>query len=260
MFNNDMKKPDFCRLPALLTLLLITMLVVPCMLYSQPTTTLAENNTDAKGLKQGFWRKMDKDGKILYEGQFKDNLPYGEFRYFYPDGKNRTISQISDDGNTIKTVSYFSNGFKMAEGAYIRTQKEGDWKYYDENGVLISSEFYAGGKKEGLVANYYEDGKMLEEKHFKNDVQVGPWKQYFTDGTVKTNAIYVNGKIEGGATFYYPDGKVMARGEYVHNFKNGTWTFFKDDGKMEREDIYNNGSLTKSIYYDQKLEEEQEKK
>ncbi|HEX7411871.1 MAG TPA: hypothetical protein VF298_06995, partial [Bacteroidales bacterium] len=70
----------------------------------------------------------------------------------------------------------------------------------------------------------------------------------------------VNGKIEGGATFYYPDGKVMARGEYVHNFKNGTWTFFKDDGKMEREDIYNNGSLTKSIYYDQKLEEEQEKK
>ena len=48
----------------------------------------SQNKTDAQGRKQGPWRKYQPGDKILiYTGQFKDDIPVGEFRYYYPSGK-----------------------------------------------------------------------------------------------------------------------------------------------------------------------------
>jgi len=228
-------------------------------LLAQSTTFTAENKLDAQGRKDGTWRKLDSIGRVQYEGQFTHGVPYGEFRYFYDTGKPRTISQISEDGNTSKTIDFHPNGIKMAEGTYVKKHKEGEWVYYDEQGVLISKETYVAGKKNGLVSTYYNDGKLLEEKHFEAGVEVGSWKQYFTDGELKTNADYVAGKIEGLATFYFPGGKVLARGNYSHGLKDGVWVFMNEEGKKEKEDTYRMGQLLGTKNYDPKLDEDLKK-
>ena len=44
----------------------------------------AQNVTDAKGLKQGYWKKLDdKTNHLVYEGLFKDDKPQGIFKYYY---------------------------------------------------------------------------------------------------------------------------------------------------------------------------------
>ena len=63
------------------------------LLLLSPILLLAQNVTDSKGMKQGEWRKLDANGKVIYEGQFKDNIPQGTFRYFYEDGKIRSETE-----------------------------------------------------------------------------------------------------------------------------------------------------------------------
>jgi antitoxin component YwqK of YwqJK toxin-antitoxin module len=238
------------------------LLVINCSSFSsgaQTSTFSAENKLDDRGAKDGPWRKLDSTGKVQYEGQFRHGVPFGEFRYFYPTGKIRIISQVTDEGNTAKTINFHPNGMKMAEGTYINKRKEGEWTYNDENGILVSREFYAEGKKSGLASTYYSDGKLFEEKHYEHGLEVGSWKQFFTDGALKIDAVYEAGKIEGMATFYFPDGKVMARGNYVHNLKHGVWTFMSEDGKKEKEDIYEMGRLVKTVNYDPKPDDELKK-
>ena len=85
------------------------------------------NRKDAAGRKQGYWRKTDKSGMTLYEGNFRNDVPYGEFRYYYPTGQLKAVSQISDSGTRSLTVAYFINGKKMAEGLFINEKRDSLW-------------------------------------------------------------------------------------------------------------------------------------
>ena len=87
--------------------------------FSQDTV----NQTDAQDRKQGFWRKYDKDGFRIYEGQFNEGIPYGKFTYFYENGKIRTISIFSDDGSVTYSTSWFPNSNLMAKGKYIHHRR-----------------------------------------------------------------------------------------------------------------------------------------
>ena len=127
--------------------------------YSQDTI----NITDASGKKQGFWRKMDKEGKKIYEGHFRDDRPVGEFKYFYPEGNLKAISIILEDGNRTRTTTYFKNGRKMAEGEYVNEKKEGLWRFFSEyDGVLVSEENYLNGKKDGISKTFYGGDGIAE--------------------------------------------------------------------------------------------------
>ena len=44
------------------------------------------NQTDKAGLKQGLWRKHYPNGNIRYEGNFSNDQPEGEFRYYHESG------------------------------------------------------------------------------------------------------------------------------------------------------------------------------
>jgi antitoxin component YwqK of YwqJK toxin-antitoxin module len=246
------------RVPAIVKLMLVMLALHCCLPYmnAQTAAFTADNKLDAQGKKDGNWRKLDSIGHVQYEGQFRHGVPYGEFRYFYDTGKPRTIAQMADDGFTSKAVDFHPNGIKMAEGTYVNKLKDGEWVYYDEQGLLISKETYVEGKKHGLCTTYYNNGHLLEEKHYVNGVETGPWKQYFTDGGLKTDAVYSNGKLEGSAKFYFPDGKIAASGNYIHGLKDGVWVFMAEDGNKAKEDTYNTGQLVSTVDYNPQPVEE----
>ena len=57
--------------------ILLILLIVPFYSYSQI------NQTDKNGLRQGQWQKKYPNGQLMYEGQFKDDKPCGDWiRYF----------------------------------------------------------------------------------------------------------------------------------------------------------------------------------
>jgi antitoxin component YwqK of YwqJK toxin-antitoxin module len=201
--------------------------------------------TDASGKRQGFWRKVDTAGKKIYEGHFRDNIPVGEFRYYYPNGKIKVVSIMSGNGKKARSVAYFPGGKKMAEGIYINEQRDSTWRFYSEyDGQLVSEESYKNGKKEGFSLTYYGGDGIAERSNWKNGVIDGIWEQYYTDGKIKLRGNYRNGLRDGQVRTFFGSGQMMMDGQYSEGDPEGRWFYYDETGKLLKKETYLKGKLT----------------
>lgn len=217
----------------------LTFLLAFCFMYSFQAQTV-----DASGKKQGYWKKKDdKTGKLVYEGEFKDDKPVGTFKHYYPgDTAKRAITYYKDGGKIAYAKLYHQiTGKLMAQGKYISELKDSVWNFYDDGGVLISKDNYKLGKKEGKCLVYLPDGKLAEEKSFKDGIENGEFKQYFDGKLVKGEGKYLNGKLDGKVSYYYPNGVVAATGVFKNGSKEGVWLYKDKDGKLKEKELYKNG-------------------
>jgi len=204
------------------------------------------NITDNHGLKQGFWRKSDTAGQTVYQGRFKDGKPTGEFRYFYPNGKLKTIAVVSDNGKRAVTTSYFTNGRKMAAGNYLNEKKDSIWQFFSEsNGTLVSEERYNNGLIEGTSKVFYPDGGSSEMHYYKKGIRDGLWEQYYTDGMLKLRGAYKGGEKQGQFKTFFNSGQVMISGQYITGHQDGTWIYYTEKGEISKREFYNKGTLLK---------------
>lgn len=216
----------------------VILLLIILIGYSVSAQTI-----DASGKKQGYWKKKDDKGNLIYEGEFKDDKPVGVFKHYYPgDTAKRAITYFKDGGNITYTKMYHQITCKiMAEGKYIKEQKDSVWIFYDEAGIMLSKDNYKAGKKDGKCFVYLPDGTLAEEKIFKDGLEDGPFKQYFDGKLVKGEGKYAKGKLEGKVSYYYPNGVVAATGIYKNGHKDGVWLYKDKDGKMKDKEIFKNG-------------------
>lgn len=230
-------------------LLLLLVCLVSLGAFAQIDTANI-NKMDAQGRKQGPWKKYEK-GKLVYEGQFKDNVPYGTFTYYHTNGKLKSTTDFIQGVHKVKTVIYHENGHKASEGVFVDQVKDGVWNYYSSNDILITVENYAMGKRTGTWKVFSsESGNLLEEKNYLNGKLNGVHKTYYTDGEVSLEEIYLDGKLNGHATAYYPKThKISSTGDYLKGVRNGAWDFYDVAGKIRSTEEYQEAKLLKTYVY-----------
>ncbi|MCD6069334.1 MAG: hypothetical protein K0S33_4160 [Bacteroidetes bacterium] len=224
------------------TIFAFAFLLITAFSFAQP----AANKTDEKGLKQGYWVKLNPaTGKPAYKGTFKDNKPVGTFKYYYAemDTIHSVMVFTSKPGVAYATL-YFMTGKMQAKGKYVNEKKDSTWTFYDESGKLLSQETYKEGKKNGKSIVYYPNGEVSEERSYKMDVEDGSYKMYFEGKKLKGEGTYENGKLVGKNAYYYPNGTSAAIGYYTKSGqKNGVWLYKDAEGKVTSKDVYDNGKL-----------------
>jgi antitoxin component YwqK of YwqJK toxin-antitoxin module len=212
--------------------------------------SVSSQTVDAKGLKQGYWKKKDeKTNKLLYEGEFKDNKPVGKFKYYYPNDSAQAIFSFRNDGKFSYAWLFHPTGKKMAEGKYINEYKGNDinrikdsvWTYYDDAGIKISKESYVNGKKSGTSYVYFPDGTLSEERNYKDGVENGPFRQYFDGKAIRGMGNYVNGNLDGKNVYYFPGGIEAAVGYYKNGKKIGPWIYRDSKGNVKERELYKDG-------------------
>lgn len=204
------------------------------------------NRMDSQGRKQGLWKKVDDQGKLVYEGRFVNNVPTGEFRYYHETGELKSISNFLNGVHKVKTTMFHPNGKSASEGIFVDQIKDGEWKYWDTDGTLIAVENYKLGIKEGLWATYSAGtGTLLQEEHFLDGKLHGVCKSYFTDGNPSNLITYVNGKRNGLSESYLTDKKVATHGHYHNNRKTGIWEYYSQNGHLRKTIEYQNDRAIK---------------
>ena len=199
-----------------------------------------ENKTDAKGKKQGEWKKYHKNGMLRYVGSFKNDKPVGVFKYYYDTGELQV--KMTHSGSDSYSHAYYVSGEIKAVGKYENQKKDSVWVYYDIEGYKKSDEFYLSGKKEGVWKSYYNTGQVAEEKEYTNDLENGFWKQFFINGKPKLTATYVNGLLEDRAVYFSRAGKRAVSGKFVKGAREGFWTYYEGDGRtVKKKEEYKNG-------------------
>jgi antitoxin component YwqK of YwqJK toxin-antitoxin module len=214
----------------------------------------AQNFVDDQGRKQGYWRKWE-GGELQYEGQFKDDKPYGKFTYYYPNRGVKAVTYFSAKGSVAHSELFYQGGKRMAKGQYFEMQKDSVWEYYNDQGQLVARESYDRGVKDGPWITYYADGQPSEEVPWVKGSRHGQWKQFYPDGTLKSRAIYMNDRLEGLAQFFFPDGKTMMSGTYANSLKDGTWIIFQEEGRTVQQETWSKGYLvnTKEVVGDERI-------
>lgn len=156
------------------------------------------NQTDSQGKRHGVWRKNHEGSDLVrYEGQFEHGKEIGEFRFYAKSPKNyleatRTFNATSD---SVMVVYYDSDEKKQSEGYIVGRNREGIWKYFQQDGkTLLSTEEYVQGKLHGRVITYYPNGKITDESTYVNGVLHGTSIKYDEKGNELYRANYLKGE------------------------------------------------------------------
>ena len=225
---------------------IIVILFATVVLSGLEASAQTKNQTDDKGLKQGYWEKMDtKTRKMSYKGNFKDNKPQGIFYYYYKGTDSlRTKTDFRQDGKiAYVTMYHLKTGKIQAKGKYINEEKDSLWSFYYEWGDLLSTETYIKGKKNGPSKVFNEKGIVSEEKNYKNNLLDGSFKQYYEDKKIKAEGTYIAGEYNGKCSWFYPNGVAAAQGVYDKGTKKGLWLYKMQNGKISEKEVWQNGVL-----------------
>jgi len=208
-----------------------------------PMLLLSQNLTDAAGKKQGPWVKKYPDGKIMYEGTFRDDKPVGLFKRYTEEGVLLSELTYATGKDEASAVFYYGDGTKAAEGKYVARNKEGLWKFWSASQphYLISEESYYNDIRHGLSVKYYPDSTLAEKVAWDMGNRTGEWLQYHPDGTVCLRAEYIAGKLEGPFSYYHPNGNLHYEGNYSGNHRTGDWMIFNEDGSLKQIINYKDG-------------------
>ena len=203
----------------------------------------AQNLTDKNGKKQGVWSKTYPNGKIMYEGAFKDDQPVGVFKHYYESGKLKIRQNYLPESDVSEVTMYEINGTTVsATGTYNGKKKDGEWKYYSEE-KIIQSETFKDGIKEGLTKIYSKTGVVMEEIPYVEDKITGIRRLFLEDGKLYSEVSYKNDVEEGYYKLFEGYEKPVAEGLYVAGKKEGDWNVYDEKGNIVEIQRYKAGIL-----------------
>lgn len=230
----------------------------PGAVWPTGTAGVDYNVTDAKKNRQGPWIRVygNNPEMLLYRGQFKNNVPVGDWEWYYPTGELMTkMTHINGEAETYN-VNYFLDGKVMSEGKFVvkmidgkkKRCREGQWKLYNESSVLLAEEFYTDSLLNGQCKYYYPSGKILAVHNFIGGVKNGPFVDYYENGKKEREGTYLAGDFDGDYTSWHENGNKESVGEFYKGQRNGTWYYYKSSGILEVSVLYKNGAETKRKY------------
>lgn len=123
------------------------------------------------------------------------------------------------------TTYYKGTNQILSEGENKNNKKEGEWKFYDQNGNLTKISTYKEGQLDGPEYGYFAGTKIIRfEGQNKEGKKTGLWK-YYSD----------------------KDHQCISQGNYVDNMKEGEWVECNQEEKSKKWYISFKGSYHKDL-------------
>lgn len=125
----------------------------------------------------------------------KEFKPKLNKNYYWYSNNSVKVTQGAFAGKLLNGIyiASYSNGNLKEKGVFILGLKDGEWKSWDENGILLNSKIYKKGILNGAFNNF-EDGKLKESGSYKNGSMHGPVKIYAKQDSIVIIK-YKEGKI-----------------------------------------------------------------
>jgi len=232
--------------------------------------------TYSGGKKNGIRKTFHEDEVI--EENFIDDVKQGFTYYYYPNGK--IIKEVNfidgleegtgkeysaDDGRVIKMI-YYKKGFTI-DIEYVNRidktgMKQGKWKFFYPNGVIMFEGEYKNDLKHGYFKEYSEvENLLLTSKYIDGVLQEDVAElvkleiktEYYSDGNVKIVASYKNDVPEGVRREYSKKGEIIKgyifkKGNVIgegiideEGIKDGPWKEYFLNGALKSTGTYDKG-------------------
>lgn len=208
------------------------------------------NLLNAKGKRDGLWVKSWKStGNLLYRGHFKNGVPAGKWERYFDDGFLMAIEDHVKDTTVVDVTYYHRDGVtEMSKGRYVKKQKEGNWKLWNEQGVLLADENFKDSLNDGTCKYFYPNGSVLKVENYKSGLKDGGFIEYYENGKKRAEGSCLHDEKDGPYKSYYESGNAETEGRYVKGLQDGTWYYSYKTGKPEVTMVYRMGKEVKRRY------------
>jgi antitoxin component YwqK of YwqJK toxin-antitoxin module len=214
----------------------ILILLLPLLSFSQI------NQTDSNGLRQGLWTKQQANGRLIYEGSFKDGEPVGDWKRYHQNGQIKVQINYSEVSDSAQTQIFDVLGKKVAEGVYVNQKKEGNWIYFSGK-KIVSEEQFKKDLKHGISKKYYNSGELMEEIDWVNGKQEGSYQIFYKDGKPYMQCKMKQDQRHGLCLIHSSKGKLEMEANYKNNLRHGEWRYYNEKGELKYALKYNEGEL-----------------
>lgn len=197
-------------------------------LYDQKGEIQKQTNFSTGGLKESQY--VFKNKKIT------------QYQFFNQSGEivakgDRSWGEIDYEGRNIY-------GAIVSEGKIKNSFQVGQWKFYNENGLLEQvTNFNDKEQLNGVTTEYYLSGEISNTKNYKNGDADGYYASYYRSGKIKEQGYYVKGKAQGKWISYDAEGNIVRSSFFVNGALSGTKTYYFSNGKKQLEEYYQDGLL-----------------
>lgn len=217
-------------------ILVIILALLPIISFSQI------NKTDSNGLRQGLWQKQQPNGKLIYEGNFNDGNPVGEWKRYHPGGQVKAVINYQQNSDSAFTQLFDKFGKKLAEGNYVNQTKEGNWTYFSGK-RKVAEEYFKLGFKNGISRKYFDSGELMEKTDWLNGMQHGNYQVFYKSGEPYLQCKMQNNQRNGLCLIHTKKGKLELEAYYKNNLRHGDWKFYDQNGEFQYLLKYNNSEL-----------------
>lgn len=246
--------------------------------------------TYLKGIKNGERKQYSKDEYVVETfnmdtlvGSINTYFLNGTIKKSVPvlDGKKHGMEKEFDPKGLVISVAQYYGGVLLRQ-QINRTDnfgfKQGNWKFFWENGALKEEGTYYNNKKHGFFKYYDQEGNFKTVEKWENDNYIADAPEtkvlesktaYHKNGKPSITATYYKGVPEGIRREYDTTGNVI--GGYVYQkgwmkyegvtdlngLRQGLWKEYYETGELRSIGKYSNSKMLgewKFLYPDQKVE------
>lgn len=220
-----------------------------------------EEGRYANSKRVGVWKRYWPNGNVMSEINYQMGRPKGDYRTFYPNGTTEEQGTWDLDRNTGKFQRWHTNG-KLAQDFVFNAYgvRDGEQKYFHENGQLAVVVSVNEGREEGTMKRYTAGGQLQQVAEFEGgvmdvsnsrfirpvpkadevavDPKAAPAPAVTTDET--TNAVLF--RENGYNTLYDKQLRISQQGEFQKGrLYEGRRFSYDKDGLLERIQVYRGG-------------------
>jgi antitoxin component YwqK of YwqJK toxin-antitoxin module len=164
------------------------------------------------GKKSGITKFVNKDGVILSEIEYKNDIIDGHVKQYYISGNIMAIISYKNGTQDGKFTTFYENGLIQFEANYVKGEFDGTFVTYDEFGDKISELSYKNGKKHGKSVTYYpksNGGGPSEISTYENGLLHGDRISLYPTGEFLSVTPYIEGKAQEYTKTYNKNGNVI---------------------------------------------------
>lgn len=105
----------------------------------------------------------------------------------------------------------------------------------------------AKAPKNGKWKEFNKQAILVSEGTYENDIKHGNWKQYYETGELLIDENYDHGVLHGRYASYHINGQVLSEGHYQYGKREGFFVVFNENGTPTKRLLFVNNELLEEV-------------
>lgn len=197
------------------------------------------------GMQDGTWKYYNPLGILQKEFNYRNDMLQGMQKTYYNNGSIHERYE-TDSSNIIGPYrEYYLNGRVKSAGSYVKAGRQGEWLTWYVNDSLESRVFYKEGDIAGWSFSYAPDGKTSSVEGWDGGEKSIRYMLYDHEGKLEADWDYRFGTCTG--TLRFPNGALHHVARYRDNVRDSIQETWYPNGQIARRQEYLHGKLNGTV-------------